>query len=97
MRELATRRLYFKAVLFFKIQNQLAPSYLQELSLPTVSSVTNYNLPNLSNIHAAKARTSKYKSPFFPATSRTWNMLPNILRSIENLPVFKDHLTRHML
>jgi hypothetical protein len=72
---LAARRRLHRASLLHKIDHGMAPTYLQDLMPDTVQSRTRYNLRNVENRDVPLARISSYSNSFFPAATRTWNVL----------------------
>ena len=59
-----------KLTLFYKMNNNITPSYLSDLVPGTVSSATRYNLRNSNNIMTILGRTNSYLSSFLPSTVR---------------------------
>ena len=57
-----------KLTLFFKMHNNITPSYLSDLVPETASSVTRYNLRHSNNIMKILGRTNSYLSLFLPST-----------------------------
>ena len=64
--DLKTRRAIHKLLLYFKIVNNLCPSYLVDLLPLLVSERTNYSLRTASNYSIFASRTDRYKRSFFP-------------------------------
>jgi hypothetical protein len=68
--KLKERRTYHKLNMIYKILNNLAPSYLQELCPVQVRSITAYNLRTGEDYHVPHARTERFKKPFqFPQSN----------------------------
>lgn len=86
---LAVRRQVHKTTFFYKIINNLVPTYLQRLCPPTVAQMTRYNLRNRNNQILIPARTTRYRESFLPSTTSLWNSLPLELRNTETLEGFK--------
>jgi hypothetical protein len=72
---LATRRKLHRASMMHKVENGLAPTYLQDLIPDRVQARTRYNLRNTENRDVPLARISAYSNSFFPAGTRVWNEL----------------------
>jgi len=73
---LSDRRRIHRLCNFYKFTNGQAPSHITPLMPTTVSSVTNYNLRNKTDLRPPQARLTSYSSSFFPKTTREWNRLP---------------------
>jgi hypothetical protein len=73
--KLATRRQFHRASLMFKIENNLAPTYLQDLVPEPIQAQTRYNLRNRHDLQIPFARLETYSQSFFPAAARLWNSL----------------------
>ena len=65
---LQKRRDKHKLTLFFKMHNNITPSYLSDLVPETASSATRYNLRHSNNIMIILGRTNSYLSLFLPST-----------------------------
>ena len=85
---LEKRRQNHKLILFYKMQNNLTPSYLTDL-LPSNNAVGAYNLRNTRSVNA---RTESYRSSFLPSTIRAWNALPQPTRESSSIAIFKHRL-----
>ena len=72
---LARRRKFHRAGMMHKVENGLAPSYLQDLMRNRVQARTLYNLLNTDDRDIPVARISAYSNSFFPAATRQWNEL----------------------
>ena len=75
--DLKTRRAIHKLLLYFKIVNNLCPSYLVDLLPLLVSERTNYSLRTASNYSIFASRTDRFKRSFFPSTTSLWNDIGN--------------------
>ena len=62
---LSVRRAYHKLVMFYKILNQMTPSYLISNQISMISDITTSYLRNSSQIRTLRARTNMYKFSFF--------------------------------
>ena len=70
---LQNRRNKHKLIIFYEMDNGLAPNYLLDLVPPIIQEITNYNLRNADDIQTLHARTNLYYNSFFPSTIRAWN------------------------
>jgi hypothetical protein len=91
---LAERRKKHKLILFYKMYNNITPSYLSNL-IP-VSSQTTYSLRNASDIPVIHCRTQGYQSSFLPSTVRDWNALPSSTKNKTSLESFKSALNKNL-
>ena len=89
---LEERRRKHKLTLFYKMVNNLSPSYLSSLVPQPVNAVSAYNLRNSNNIQNVPARSNYYYNSFLPSTIRDWNSLPVDTRNSESLASFKRKL-----
>lgn len=92
---LAVRRQYQKLNLFYKIQNDLVPSYLGGL-YNSGQHQTRYNLRNSANIAIPRTRTTSFMKSYIPSTIRLWNGLDPPLRASPTLNSFKSNLKRKL-
>ena len=90
--KLAVRRQYQKLNLFYKIQNQLVPSYLSNLF--NAEHNTRYDLRNIVNIPIPRTRTTSFMKSYIPSTIRLWNGLDPPLRVSPSLLIFKLNLKK---
>ena len=91
---LQTRRTNHKLSLFFKMQHDLAPTYLTNLVPPSVSETSRYALRNADDYTTIQCKTQHYYSSFLPSVIRDWNNLPQQAKQINSLVSFKAYLTR---
>jgi len=84
------RVLYFTLVHTFKIRNHLAPSYLSE-NFEIVNDVHSYHTRQ-SNVNFSLAHTRSPLGSFNRNAIRGWNSLPETLKKVRSLPVFKSRL-----
>ena len=90
--EMRSRRAVHKAILYYKIVNNLCPNYLRNLLSVQVSERTSYSLRNLKNFTLFASRTERFNKSFFPSTTRLWNNISIDVRSTLSLSVFKKSL-----
>ena len=86
---LQARRTNRKLCMVYKIQNNLAPVYLNNLMPPMVSEMTQYPLRNANNISIPRCRLNIYKNSFFPSSITAWNTLPDEIKNIDQFNKFK--------
>ena len=91
---IATRCEISQLVMFFKIQNGLAPFYLCDLLPLDVNNTAGgrYELRNRNNITVPNQRLTSFSRSFFPSVIRLWNDLPLSLRHLPTLIKFKKEL-----
>jgi hypothetical protein len=89
---LKTRRSVQKLVLFFKIVNNLTPSFLSDLLTPTTQQRSGLLLRSACNFSLFQCRTERFKKSFFPATTCLWNSLDYKFRDTQSLRYFKSYL-----
>ena len=107
---LITRRERRKLTLFYKMHNKLTPPYLYTLLPGLVGDRNPYPLRNNHNYIIHNHSLTNTRSSFIPATTRTWNNLPETTRNQPTLyrfktaitpqhqkpPIFFDHGPRHL-
>jgi len=87
---LTNRRHYRRLIQFYKIQNDLVPSYLKEpISVVRPSQRTLRNQFVLSEI---KFNTDSYRDSFYPDCIRSWNRLGDEFRNSPTLKCFKSKM-----
>ena len=64
------RRRKHKLVLFYKMYNDIAPSYLSSLVPRPDQNASRYSLRNANNIRTIQSRTNQYYNSFLPAAIR---------------------------
>jgi hypothetical protein len=93
--KLEERRKRYKILLFHKMINKTAPSYLCELVPPKVGDQSRYRVRNADNYIKSNCRTELYRSSFLPDVINSWNSLPPYLREIESYSQFKRSLEKN--
>ena len=88
------RRKDYKRSLFFKMKNNLTPSYLSSLVPQAVGQTTRYSLRNSNNLQSIHERTALYYNFFLPSTVRDSNNLTPKARQIDSVNTFKHFLNR---
>ena len=88
--KLSARRNKQKLYIFYKMHNNIAPLYLNELIPPQAQ--TRYNLRNQNDIPLIHANTTLYKDSFLPSVIRQLNMLPEQIKNSQTFLTFKNNL-----
>ena len=91
---LETRRKKHKLTLFYKLYNNISPTYLSSLVSPLVQNASNYSLRNADDTRTIYARTSQYNNSFLPSTIREWNSLPSTDRNADTVDSLSGILIR---
>ena len=92
---LASRRKYLFLCEFYKLSNNIIPSITYQAHIRTISinlrstSVSNYQVPRMNK--SVGQRSLSYLGP------RTYNDLPNSIRSSKTVRMFKKLLREHLL
>ena len=89
---LSTRRKKHKSIMFYKMNNNMCPTYLSSLVPPTVGNTSRYDLRNVDNIQTIHAHSQLYFDSFLPSVVREWNALPGQIRNSTSLSSFKNQL-----
>jgi hypothetical protein len=89
---LGLQRLRFIAIETFKILNDMAPDYLNELVEVKTSQ---YDTRKQKTVHVPRVKTARYGTNSFRSlAATTWNRLPNHIRATENFNTFKDLISK---
>ena len=89
---LRERRRRHKLIAFFKIILGITPEYLSKY-LPRLVSETNpYHRRNPLERYIQPTRLDIYKKSFFPSVTVEWNKLPDNVKSLDSVALFKRHL-----
>ena len=86
---LRDRRYKHKMCQFYKMINDLTPTYLTSLVPSTVENTSAYNLRDSQNIRPLLTRTQLYYKSFLPSCIREWNEIPLNIRNSTSLSSFK--------
>jgi hypothetical protein len=89
---LKERRKKHRLTLFYKMSNNLSPSFLTTLVPNHVGSTTAYNLRNADNLRNFQCNTRLFSSSFVPQTVTDWNLLSLEERNAPTLNNFKSKL-----
>ena len=87
---LTNRRYCRRLFQFYKIHNDLTPSYLRD-PLPRPRSYP-YGLRAANVLEEIRFNSDKYRDSFYPDSIRCWNRIGYTLRNSLNLKSFKDSL-----
>ena len=79
------RRKSRKLNLFYKIENNMVPTYLSDCLPTTIEETVTYNLRNNDDYRTQRCRLQTSSKSFFPSTIKLWNSLPD---SVKSLPIF---------
>ena len=90
--KLKNRREMQRLVYFYKMKNNISPQYLSDLVTDSLNSIHSHNTRNSSIIPPIRTRTSLYTNYFLPATIRSWNILPERIKSSTSVNSFKSNL-----
>lgn len=90
---LAFRREQRKLTLFYKMHNNLVPSYLYNLLPETVSQASRYPLRNNDNYTIPKHRLTLTSLSFIPSTIKLWNSLDTNTRNSQSVASFKNSIS----
>ena len=93
---LASRRQDAKLIQFFKILNNEAPSYIDEIIRNFNTHNTEYNLRNTNLRHPTPSTTS-YQKSFFISTIDLWNNIDPELKNCTSLYSFKSTLKKRTI
>lgn len=91
---LEQRRTNHKLTLFYKMKNNLSPTYLSSLVPQPVNSISRYNLRNADDLQSIASRTNLYYMSFLPSVVRDWNNLPEQAKQLDSVNSFKSYLNR---
>ena len=92
---LRDRRYKHKMYQFYKMINDLTPTYLTSLVPSTVENTSAYNLRDSHNIRPLLTRTQLYYKSFLPSCIREWNEIPLNIRNSTSLSSFKQQLNKN--
>ena len=87
---------YFKLLHIFRIRHSLAPRYLMS-NFKAVSDAHTHNTRGSSFNYSISKELSLSPSTFSYTAIKAWNSLPNSLKSIDNLALFKRRLKEYFL
>ena len=87
---LEKRRENHKLVMFYKMYNDLTPSYLSSLVPQLINNLSQYSLRNADNLQSIHARTNLYFQSFLPSVVRKWNDLSDEAKRPSSVTSFKN-------
>ena len=96
LEKLSVRRRRQKLLMFYKMNNQLAPSLLCDLVPESTEERTTYSLRSSQNKTLPKTTTKAMQSSFIPSTVQEWNALPIDVRLAGTVEEFKRKITPKM-
>ena len=85
-----------RAVMTFKIVNQLCPESLQNKFIER-SALSKYNTRNMKDLHVQNLKLEHTKKSFLYTGPKAWNSIPQLIRDIESVVRFKKDLKSHLL
>ena len=91
---LECRRKKHMLILMYKIINNLAPRYLNNLLPMRVNERAHYPLRSGQNYSTVLARLYNYSHSFIPEGTRMWNSLDLITREIKEFSIFKSEINK---
>ena len=92
---LKERRTRHKIVMFHKIINCIAPSYLTTEIPALVSTINPYHRRQPLQRQIPPHKLELYKSSFFPSTTLLWNNLSEKIQCSKSISELKRHLSKH--
>ena len=92
---LEKRRENHKLVMFYKMYNDLTPSYLSSLVPQSINTLSQYSLRNADSLQSIHARTNLYFQSFLPSVVRKWYDLPDEAERFSSVTSFKNYLNRN--
>ena len=87
---LSDRRWMRRLLHFYKIFNNLTPSYLKDII--TMTRPLLYGIRRENVLNQFVCRTSKFQNSFFPDSTRCWNNIGFEFRSVISIGLFKNKL-----
>ena len=94
---LTTRRKIHRLTLFWQLSTRTAiPDYIKQALPRPRHTDTVRTLRNSNTLTIPENRTSRFQRSFFPETTRSWNKLPQTIRSQNSLATFKKDITALM-
>ena len=85
------RRVFRRLTMFFKIMNNLTPTYLKE---PLPFQQGRYRLRTNCIINAIPCRNTKHRNSFFPNSISLWNNLDTVIKRSRNISSFKSSILK---
>jgi hypothetical protein len=83
------RRDYFMSVLIYRCLNGSAPNYLGD-NFVNVSDVHSHQTRNQYNLYVPKPKLELFKQSILYTGPKTWNALPDTLKTATELHHFKN-------
>ncbi len=95
--ELSDRRTVQKLSIMYKADNNITPSYINNLLPPTIRDITNYNLRNRNNINIPSSRLEIHKQSFIPSSVQLWNNVDPNIRALDTHNKFKTNIIKNYI
>lgn len=92
LRNISARRKKHKLIMFYRLKNNMCPTYLSSLVPPTVGNISRYDFRNVDNIQTIRAHSQLYFDSLLPSVVRDWNALLGEIRNSTSLFSFKNQL-----
>ena len=87
---LKDRRERQKLLFMYKVNNNMTPSYINDLVPPPVGDLSEYNLRDSQNISSITARTTLFQKSCLPSSINLWNSVDITARQNPTLTGFKS-------
>jgi len=87
---LEERRKTQKLCFMYKVNNNLTPSYINDLIPPNVDEMSDYNLRNSQNISTPLTRTTQFQKSCIPSAIKLWNSTDITKRQCPTFSTFKN-------
>ena len=94
---LSEMRQHHMALMMFKVNHGLCPSYLSDMFDISTSRLSYDLRPSGKNLIVPKARTNYFKNSFASAGAKLWNSLPSSLKEKTSLKQFKAKIRSYLL
>ena len=89
LESLADRRYCSRMIFFYKILNNLTPSYLRSYLPARLTGPGNLRTRNKNPIYPLNIRTERFRNSFFPYCIAQWNILDSRIRDLPSVSTFK--------
>ena len=91
------RRYKHKMCHFYKMVNDLTPTFLTSLIPSTVENTSAYHIQDSQNTRPVLTRTQLYYKSFLPSCIREWNEIPLNIRNSTSLSSFKQQFYKNAI
>ena len=89
---LSDRRWSRRLIQFYKIQNNLTPTYMKSPIPPLRTHL--YGIRSSNVIREISCKTKRYSGSFYPHSIKTWNEIGPLLRETISVSIFKTNILR---